>query len=149
MEKSHNRRPHHIQFEHLPAELGYYNKTFTKRELAELVERCYKELGHYRCVILLDEIKALGYKFATRAGISISIDEMKIPPAKEKMVKDAQVQIKEIQKQAKQGLITESERYNKVIDIWTHVTDKVADIMFDEMKKDEVVPYAKGTNRFN
>ena len=135
--------------DHVPQELGYINKVLTKKELAELVERCYKELGQARTVILLDDIKKLGFKFATRAGLSISIDEMKIPPLKQKLVKEAQVQIKEIERQAKQGLITESERYNKVIDIWTHVTDKVADIMFDEMKKDEFVPYAKGTNRFN
>ena len=135
--------------EHIPKELGYVNKVVGKKELAELVERCYKELGHYRTVMLLDDIKKVGYRFATRAGVSISIDSMKIPPLKEKMVKDAKVQIKEIEKQAKQGLITESERYNKVIDIWTHVTDKVADIMFDEMKKDEFVPYKPGVGRFN
>ncbi|OGS03477.1 MAG: DNA-directed RNA polymerase subunit beta' [Elusimicrobia bacterium RIFOXYA1_FULL_47_7] len=133
----------------IPQELGYVNKTVGKRELAELVERCFKEIGHTRTVQLLDEVKMLGYKFATLAGVSISIDAMKIPPMKIKMVKDAQVQIKEIEKQAKQGLITESERYNKVIDIWTHVTDKVADIMFDEMKKDEFVAYKEGTSRFN
>jgi DNA-directed RNA polymerase subunit beta' len=135
--------------EHLPTALRYVNKTVSKRELAELVERCYKELGNERTIVLLDEIKSLGYKYATRAGISISINEMKVPPLKEKMVKAAHLQIKEIEKQAKQGLITESERYNKVIDIWTHVTDKVADIMFEEMKKDEFVPYKKGTTRFN
>jgi DNA-directed RNA polymerase subunit beta' len=135
--------------EHLPKELGYFNKVATKKELAELVERCYKEIGHARTVVLLDDIKKLGYRYATLAGVSISIDQMKIPPLKQKLVKEAQVMIKEIERQAKQGLITESERYNKVIDIWTHVTDKVADIMFDEMKKDEFVPYKKGVNRFN
>ncbi|MCB4792217.1 MAG: DNA-directed RNA polymerase subunit beta' [Elusimicrobia bacterium] len=135
--------------EHLPKELGYINKVVGKKELANLVERCYKELGHYRTVVLLDELKKVGFKYATLAGISISINEMKVPPLKEKLVKEAQGQIKEIARQAKQGLITESERYNKIIDIWTHVTDKVADIMFDEMKKDEFVPYKEGTNRFN
>ena len=135
--------------QHIPKELGYINKVVGKKELAELVERCYKELGHYRTVVLLDEVKKVGYRFATLAGVSISIDAMKIPPLKEKMVKEAKLQIKEIEKQAKQGLITESERYNKVIDIWTHVTDKVADIMFDEMKKDEFVPYKEGVGRFN
>jgi len=141
--------------EHLPKNekgeysLGYYNKVFTKRETAELVDRCYNQLGHYRTVILLDELKKTGYRYATIAGVSISIDEMKIPPAKEELVKRAHGQIKEIKKQAKMGLITESERYNKVIDIWTHVTDNVADIMFDEMKKDEFVPFKKGVNRFN
>ncbi|MCX5778306.1 MAG: DNA-directed RNA polymerase subunit beta' [Elusimicrobia bacterium] len=133
----------------LPPELGYLNKVLGKRELGELVDRCYKELGLEKTVLLLDAIKKNGFRFATKAGISISINDMKIPPRKEQLVKEAHVKIKEIQKQAKQGLITESERYNKVIDIWTHVTDNVADIMFDEMKKDEFVPYKPGTNRFN
>ena len=83
----------------------------------------------------MDEIKKLGYKYATLAGVSISIDAMKVPPKKEVLVKDAKAKIREIEKQAKLGLITESERYNKIIDIWTKVTDEVADIMFDEMKK--------------
>ncbi|MCX5781250.1 MAG: DNA-directed RNA polymerase subunit beta' [Elusimicrobia bacterium] len=135
--------------QNLPKELGFINKSTGKRELAELVERCYKELGNFATIKLLDEIKKIGFRFATLAGISISIDEMKIPPKKAELVKDAHRQIKDIEKQAKQGLITESERYNKVIDIWTHVTDKVADIMFDEMKKDKDVPYTPGVNRFN
>jgi len=129
--------------------LGYQNKAMTKKELGALVDRCYKELGQYRTVVLLDEIKKMGYKYATLAGISISIDEMKIPPKKEKMVKEAKAKIKEIEKQAKLGLITESERYNKIIDIWTRVTDEVADIMFDEMRKDETEPLKEGQNRFN
>ncbi|MDR1695398.1 MAG: DNA-directed RNA polymerase subunit beta' [Endomicrobium sp.] len=129
--------------------LGYQNKNMMKKELGALVGRCYKELGQYRTVVLLDEIKKMGYRFATLAGISISIDEMKIPPKKEKMVKEAKAKIKEIEKQAKLGLITESERYNKIIDIWTRVTDEVADIMFDEMRKEETEPLKKGENRFN
>ncbi len=129
--------------------LGYQNKSMTKKELGALVDRCYKELGQFRTVVLLDEIKKMGYKYATLAGVSISIDEMKVPPKKEKMVKEAKVKIKEIEKQAKLGLITESERYNKIIDIWTRVTDEVADIMFDEMRKEETEPIKKGENRFN
>lgn len=129
--------------------LGYQNKSMTKKELGALVDRCYKELGQFRTVVLLDEIKKMGYKYATLAGISISIDEMKVPPKKEKMVKEAKAKIKEIEKQAKLGLITESERYNKIIDIWTRVTDEVADIMFDEMRKEEAEPLKKGGNRFN
>ncbi|AKL98666.1 DNA-directed RNA polymerase subunit beta' [Endomicrobium proavitum] len=129
--------------------LGYLNKVLGKKDLGALVDRCYKELGQYRTVVLLDEIKKLGYKYATMAGVSISIDEMKIPPRKEKLVKDAKAKIKEIEKQAKLGLITESERYNKIIDIWTKVTDEVADIMFDEMRKDDAEPLKAGENRFN
>ncbi|MCL2389156.1 MAG: DNA-directed RNA polymerase subunit beta', partial [Elusimicrobia bacterium] len=129
--------------------LKYQNKAMTKKELGNLVDRCYKELGQYKTGILLDEIKKLGYTYATLAGVSISIDEMKVPPKKDKLVKEAKVQVKEIEKQAKLGLITESERYNKIIDIWTHVTDEVADIMFDEMRKEELEPARKGANRFN
>ncbi|MDR2676632.1 MAG: DNA-directed RNA polymerase subunit beta' [Endomicrobium sp.] len=129
--------------------LGYQNKSMTKRELAILIDRCYKELGQFKTTILLDEIKRIGYKYATLAGVSISINEMKIPPKKEKMVKEAKIKIKEIERQAKLGLITESERYNKIIDIWTRVTDEVADIMFDEMRKKETEIYKVGENRFN
>ena len=135
--------------QNMPKELGFINKSMGKKDLADLVERCYKTLGNVATVKLLDEIKKLGFRYATLAGISISIDEMKIPPKKAELVKEASKQIKDIEKQAKQGLITESERYNKVIDIWTHVTDRVADIMFDEMKKDKDVPYTPGVNRFN
>ncbi|MDR2771911.1 MAG: DNA-directed RNA polymerase subunit beta' [Elusimicrobiota bacterium] len=141
--------------EHLPKKedgtyaLGFQNQNMTKRELVAIVDRCYKELGQYETITLLDEIKKVGYEYATRAGISISIDEMIIPPKKEKLVKDAKTAIKAIENQAKQGIITESERYNKIIDIWTKVTDEVADIMFDEMKKDETKPLKEGSNRFN
>jgi DNA-directed RNA polymerase subunit beta' len=141
--------------EHLPKNeagvyaLGYQNENMTKGELGAIVDRCYKELGQFRTTILLDEIKKIGYKYATLAGVSISIDEMKVPPKKDKMVKEAQEKIKEIEKQAKLGLITESERYNKIIDIWTRVTDEVADIMFDEMRKEETGIYKKGQKRFN
>ncbi|MDR3253646.1 MAG: DNA-directed RNA polymerase subunit beta' [Endomicrobium sp.] len=129
--------------------LGYQNKSMTKKELGILVDRCYKGLGQFRTTVLLDEIKKMGYKYATLAGVSISIDEMKVPPKKEKMVKEAKIKIKEIERQAKLGLITESERYNKIIDIWTRVTDEVADIMFDEMRKEETEVYKPGQNRFN
>jgi DNA-directed RNA polymerase subunit beta' len=129
--------------------LGYQNKNMTKKELVSIVDKCYKELGQFRTVTLLDEVKNMGYNYATRAGISISINEMIIPPKKEKLVKDARTAIKSIENQAKQGIITESERYNKIIDIWTKVTDEVADIMFDEMKKDEFKPFNSKENRFN
>jgi DNA-directed RNA polymerase subunit beta' len=141
--------------EHLPKNedgsyaLGYINRPMNKKELVNIVDTCFKKLGQYKTIILLDEIKKLGYKYATLAGISISIDAMKIPPKKNILVKDAKAKIKEIEKQAKLGLITESERYNKIIDIWTKVTDEVADIMFDEMKKDEMEVYQENINRFN
>ena len=141
--------------EHLPKNddgsyaLGFKNKVFGKKDLVSLIDECFNKLGQYKTVVLLDEIKSLGYKYATLAGVSISMDAMSVPAEKDKMVSDAKKKVKEIAKQAKMGLITESERYNKIIDIWTKVTDGVADIMFDEMKKTEKEPYSPNKNRFN
>jgi DNA-directed RNA polymerase subunit beta' len=141
--------------EHLPKDedgsyiLGYQNENMTKKELGVIVDRCYKKLGQFRTMVLLDEIKKIGYRYATLAGVSISIDEMKVPLRKDKMVKEAKAKIKVIEKQAKLGLITESERYNKIIDIWTRVTDDVSDVMFDEMGREEAEIYKKGQKRFN
>ena len=133
----------------VPPELGFINAPQGKKELSQMVERCYKTLGHYRTVILLDELKRLGYHFATVAGLSISISDMHIPSIKKEVILAARKKVKEIELQAKNGVITESERYNKIIDIWTHVTDKISDVMFDDMKKEEFEPYAAGKVRFN
>ncbi|OGR87552.1 MAG: DNA-directed RNA polymerase subunit beta' [Elusimicrobia bacterium RIFCSPHIGHO2_02_FULL_57_9] len=132
-----------------PQELGYINAPQGKKELSQLVERCYKELGHYRTVILLDDLKRLGYHFATMAGLSISISDMHIPGIKKEVITQARKRVKEIEAQGKAGVITESERYNKIIDIWTHVTDKISDVMFDDMKKEEFDKFVAGKPRFN
>jgi len=132
-----------------PAQLGFINQALGKKELSQLVERCYKELGQYETVRLLDALKSLGFRFATYAGLSISITDMRIPSIKKDLVAKARLEVKEIEKQAKIGIITESERYNKIIDIWTHVTDKISDVMFDEMKKEETQDYKPGHSRFN
>ena len=133
----------------IPAELGFINAQQGKKELSQLVERCYKELGHFKTVILLDALKSLGYRHATLAGLSISISDMHIPSLKKEVVGEARKKVKAIEAQAKAGVITESERYNKIIDIWTHVTDKISDVMFDDMKKEEFEKYAVGKPRFN
>jgi DNA-directed RNA polymerase subunit beta' len=133
----------------VPKELGFINQTLGKKELSKLVERVYKELGKYRTVLLLDSLKSLGYQFATLGGITMSISDMRIPTIKKELIVKARHEVKEIERQSKAGVITESERYNKIIDIWTHVTDEVADVMFDEMKKDENAPWKEGVNRFN
>ncbi|MBI4055662.1 MAG: DNA-directed RNA polymerase subunit beta' [Elusimicrobia bacterium] len=133
----------------VPEKLRFINQPVAKKELSQLVERCYKELGHYDTVVLLDDMKKLGYRYATLSGLSISISDLKVPAIKKELIQKAQQQVKEIERQAQIGAITESERYNKVIDIWTHVTDQIADIMFDEMKKEERVPFKPARPRFN
>jgi DNA-directed RNA polymerase subunit beta' len=133
----------------VPPELGFVNTSVSKKELVGLVDRCYRELGNHRTVTLLDEVKRLGYRFATHAGLSISISDMHIPKLKDELVKKAKGEIKDIERQSRAGVITDSERYNKIIDLWTHVTDQISDIMFDEMKKQEMQTYKKGEPKFN
>ena len=133
----------------VPTEMGYVNISAGKKEMAELVDRCYRSLGHARTVALLDDLKQLGFRYATLAGLSISIQDMLIPKEKERFVKEAQAQTVEVERQAKLGLITESERYNKIIDLWTRVTDRISDLMFDEMKKQELTTFKEDEAKFN
>jgi DNA-directed RNA polymerase subunit beta' len=133
----------------VPPELGYVDVNITKKEVSKLVDRCYRELGAYRTAVFLDDIKKLGYTYATKAGMSISVQDFTIPEQKTELVSKAFVQAKEIAKQAKMGIITDSERYNKIIDLWTHVTDSIADHMFDQMQKQESSKLETGKKKFN
>ncbi|MCR4294421.1 MAG: DNA-directed RNA polymerase subunit beta', partial [Elusimicrobia bacterium] len=135
--------------ESVPAELRFINKPQGKKDLSQLVEKCYKELGHYRTVQLLDDLKNMGYHYSTVAGLSISVSDMHIPKIKKEEIAEARKKVKTIEQQAKNGVITESERYNKIIDIWTHVTERISDVMFDSMKADEHRAFKVGESRFN
>jgi DNA-directed RNA polymerase subunit beta' len=133
----------------VPKDMGYVNKAQGKKELSQLVERCYKQLGHFRTVQLLDDLKRTGYHYATVAGLSISVSDMHIPKIKKDEITEARKKVKLIEQQAKNGVITESERYNKIIDIWTHVTERISDVMFDALKEDERKNFKAGEPRFN
>ncbi|MFH1715446.1 MAG: DNA-directed RNA polymerase subunit beta' [Elusimicrobiota bacterium] len=135
--------------EMIPPELGYINKTIVKKDLGQLIEDSFKLAGRERTVQLLDDIKSAGYKYSTLAGVSISLMDMHIPEEKQHIIDKAKKEVKGIQAQAQAGVITETERYNKVIDIWTHVTDNIADMMFSGLKKEEDLPYKKGVSKFN
>ena len=127
----------------MPEGWEYINKTVDKKVLASLVDECYKskKYGRYAAVQLLDNIMKMGYSYATKSGLSISVADMTIPAAKQKYIADAKKQVAQIQAQAEAGIITEGERYNKVIDIWTRVTDDVGAELFKEMKKFEDSKY--------
>src|SRR5260370_42327738 len=84
---------------------------------------------------MVDEIKSVGFKYAPRAGLSIGIDDMVIPDSKKNLVKDAEKQVVAVQQQYLDGAITNGERYNKVIEIWSAITEKVADEMFGQMQR--------------
>src|SRR6202453_3436235 len=121
----------------IPNELPFVNRVMTKKELGDLVALSFEKLGQEKTGKLLDDVKELGFKFATEAGITVSIDDMLIPKDKVEILKRSYKEVAEIDTQYKKGIITAGERYNKVIDIWTRTTDEIADVMFENLKRDE------------
>ncbi len=109
------------------------NKELTKKELGKLIEYIYKSVGKCETVIFMNKLEKIGFRFATQSGISICIDDMHVPTKKAELIKDAEDEVMEVSKQYADGLITQGERYNKVIDIWANVTEKVADEMMKEL----------------
>jgi len=112
------------------------NKPMTKKALADLVDISFKVAGDKKTVLLADRIKDLGYKYATSSGISIGIEDMVIPETKQKFIDKAKKEVTNIITQYNEGLITDGERYNKIVDIWTKVTDNIATDMMEAIKKD-------------
>jgi len=110
------------------------NQVSTKKEMAKLIDLVYRQAGLHETVIMLDKLKNLGFSYATKAGVSICIDNMHIPTKKEELIKSAQREVVEVERQYAEGLITNGERYNKVIDIWAHVSEQVANEMMKEIK---------------
>jgi DNA-directed RNA polymerase subunit beta' len=143
-----------LLWEIIPEEIPFtlINKVMKKSELANLVDYCYRYGGDKKTVLLSDRLKSLGYRFATMAGISISIDDMLIPSNKATLLREAEKEIERVQDQYTEGLITDGERYNKVIDIWAQVTESIADMMLKELGS-EVIEGAGGkkvtTQSFN
>src|SRR6185295_18138544 len=121
----------------LPEGTPYINGLLRKKGLQGLVQYGYLRFGLEKTVEMLDAIKDLGFQYATRAGISIGIDDLVIPEVKDKLVGQAQKEVIDVEKQYLDGAITNGERYNKVIAIWSTVTEKVADAMFKEMEKQD------------
>ena len=118
----------------LPPQLRFVNQEMNKRELTNLIAQCYFRLGNSPTVALLDALKDLGFRYATYAGISIGIEDMHIPTTKEQIIDRASKEVIKIEQEYQDGLITKGERYNKIIDIWTHVTEEVSTAMFNEIE---------------
>jgi len=129
-----------LLYEIVPPELDFemVNRVMTKKELKNLIAYCYRAAGTKKTVILADRLKDLGYKFATQAGISICMSDMVIPKAKERIISAAIEEVQRVESQYNDGLITEGEKYNKVIDIWTRASDEVAAEMMKEISVDVI-----------
>ncbi len=117
----------------LPDELGYVNQPLGKKQLAKIVAEVHYRLGVTRCMQFLDQLKDLGFHHATEGGVSIGIDDIIIPPEKKEIIAEAQATVASIVDQHRKGIITNRERYNKVIDKWTQVSNEIRDRMFDHL----------------
>ncbi|MBL9024399.1 MAG: DNA-directed RNA polymerase subunit beta', partial [Myxococcales bacterium] len=115
----------------LPPKVGFdhANKVLNKKALTNLIDTCYRAHRNKETVLLADRLRTLGFEHATRAGISICMDHMVIPDAKKHMLADAQGEVEKVIEQYQEGLITDGERYNKIVDIWADVADRVTDEM--------------------
>jgi len=130
-----------ILSEMLPEGLPFslINQTLDKKAVSRLIDACYREVGLKDTVILADQLMYTGYHYATRSGISIGVNDMIIPATKVDLIKEAESEIKDIEKQWATGLVTSGERYNKVVDIWSHANDKVARAMMKEIGEETVI----------
>jgi DNA-directed RNA polymerase beta' subunit len=117
--------------------ISLWNKVLKKKDIAALVDFVYKQTGPKVTAEFLDKLKELGFKYSTKAGISISEYDIKVPESKKKLIEEAKKKVKEIQQQYQAGLLTEQERYNKIIDIWTDTSNEVAKEMMELMKSDK------------
>ena len=129
-----------ILSEILPAGLPFelINKALKKKEISKLINTGFRKIGIKDTVILADKLMYTGYSYATKAGMSISVHDMLVPQEKSTILESADAEVKEIQDQYSSGLVTQGERYNKVVDIWGRAGDKVADAMMKQLKEEDV-----------
>ncbi|AXE30280.1 DNA-directed RNA polymerase subunit beta' [Chromobacterium phragmitis] len=124
--------PKGLPFEHI-------NKALKKKEISKLINVSFRRCGIRDTVIFADQLMYTGFAYSTRGGISICVDDMQIPAKKVELLGEANKEVKEIEEQYRQGLVTQGERYNKVVDIWGRTGDKIAKAMMDELSKQKVL----------
>ena len=120
----------------LPSGMPYYNELIDKKKLTAIVGKSYQNCGNYETVEFLDKLKDMGFHFAYKSGLSIAIDDIHIPDRKNDILDSADKSVKEIQGKFDRHILTEGERYNKIIDIWTHASAKITHEMFKELEAD-------------
>ncbi|MBP7461377.1 MAG: DNA-directed RNA polymerase subunit beta', partial [Candidatus Delongbacteria bacterium] len=120
----------------IPDEIGFINDLMNKKQISDLVDKIFRRMGTYHTVKFLDELKELGYKYATRSGLSIGVDDLLVPEEKKDIISKCAQNVDDITQQFDRGIITDGERYNKVIDIWSRATDLIGNIMMDKLKVD-------------
>jgi DNA-directed RNA polymerase subunit beta' len=120
----------------LPKGMLFYNEVASKSKIEQLILNCYRQAGSVQTVEVLDKLKKLGFEYATLAGITVSIEDMLVPEEKLRLIESAKKDVEKIQKRYERGVITNGERYNQVIDIWTRTTSEVSEVMFNNLARD-------------
>jgi DNA-directed RNA polymerase subunit beta' len=115
------------------------NQPLKKKAISNLINQCYRSVGLKETVVFADQLMYMGFSFATKSGVSIGVDDMVVPKEKIGILETAEAQVKEIEMQYASGLVTNGERYNKVVDIWSHTNEQVAKAMMDKLGTETVV----------
>src|SRR6267154_526665 len=120
-----------------PKDIGFFNRAAGKKQLSDIIWRCYQVSGQEGTFETLDKLKELGFREATKAGVSIGISDMIIPKEKQIELQNAYKQIRTVEQQYRKGIITDGERYNNIIDIWTHAGDEISNVMFRTLEHND------------
>ena len=115
-------------------EIGFVNELLNKKRLVQIIATAFRKCGNLRTAQFLDELKTLGFMYATKGGLSVSVADVAIPKEKEEMINKSLKDVDSVERQYQNGFITNGERYNKVIDIWTRTTSRVAEKLFDSLQ---------------
>ena len=135
--------PGRVRFNEIwPAGLGFINQAVGKKQISDIIWQCYQVVGQKGTVNTLDSLKSLGFREATRSGTSIGIVDMVVPEEKPAIIADAYAQVDKVTKQYRNGVITDGERYQKVVDIWTHATDTIAAALYRKIEFNDGKPGA-------
>ncbi|HEX8696646.1 MAG TPA: DNA-directed RNA polymerase subunit beta' [Longimicrobium sp.] len=118
----------------VPAEMGFWNRTMGKKELGDVIFSAYRTVGLARTTVFLDDLKAFGFRYSTLGGVSVGIEDMEIPADKDGILREAEEDVARFTRAYNNGVISNGERYNKVIDTWTHANNDVADAMVARLK---------------
>jgi len=138
-----------LLYEIIPKKLPFklVNRVMGKKQLGDLIDSCYRAFGQKETVLLADRLRHLGFGYATKAGVSICVDDLIIPKRKVELLEQAQKDVQEIEEQYTEGLITDGERYNKVVDIWAQVSEQIAEEMMSEIGAETVTNEETGEKK--
>jgi DNA-directed RNA polymerase subunit beta' len=121
---------------HLPEGMPFYNLAMRSSELSKVISDCYQILGRRKTIDLLDEMNRMGFRWSTQSGLSFATDDLITPPSKSKIISEAEKNVLKIHKLYQRGVITEGERYNQILDAWTHARERITTEMMSELETD-------------